>query len=138
MAPAKLLDTDICIQVLRGVPGAVQRIAAELAGGEIFISVITAFELVYGAEKSPRAPEELTKIRRFIAGGPRTAPFTTEDAESAGRIRATLARRGEMIGAYDMLIAGQGLARDWTVVTANTREFARVEGLRLEDWRERR
>jgi len=65
------------------------------------------------------------------------APFEATDAESAGRLRATLSGRGEMIGAYDLLIAGQGLARDWTVVTANTREYARVDGLRLETWIDR-
>ena len=131
----KLLDTDICIDVLRGAPDVVERLAAELAEGDVAISAITAFELVWGAQNSPRAVEELAKVQRFLAGGPPTIPFDQTDAETAGRIRASLARRGRMIGAYDLLIAGQGLARGRIVVTANTREFARVGGLRLEDWR---
>src|SRR4051794_25565953 len=112
----RLLDTDICIEVLRGAPGAVQRMAAEMAGGELRVSAVTAFELVYGAEKSGRA-EERWKVRRFIGGGPSVTPFDEDDAQAAGTIRADLARRGEMIGAYDLLIAAQGLARDWVVVT---------------------
>ena len=134
---AKLLDTDICIEVLRGRRDAVERMAAEMISNELRICAVSAFELIFGAEKSPRAADELTKVRAFLAGGPRIAPFEAADAESAGRLRAALSGRGEMIGAYDLLIAGQGLARDWTVVTANTREFARVDGLRLETWIDR-
>jgi len=134
---AKLLDTDICIEVLRGRPGAVERMAAEMVAGELCVSAVSAFELVFGAEKSPRARDELAKVKAFLAGGPSVAPFEATDAEAAGRLRATLSQRGEMIGAYDLLIAGQALARDWTVVTANTREFARVDGLRLETWIDR-
>jgi tRNA(fMet)-specific endonuclease VapC len=62
------------------------------------------------------------------------ADLTRGDAEAAGRLRADLSLRGQTIGAYDLLIAGQGLARGWMVVTANTREFARAIGLTLEDW----
>ena len=136
-ASAKLLDTDICIEVLRGRRAAVERMAAEMVSGDLRICTITAFELVFGAESSPRVGDELAKVRAFLAGGPRVAPFETGDAECAGRLRAALSGRGEMIGAYDLLIAGQGLARAWTVVTANTREFARVQGLRLETWIDR-
>jgi len=60
--------------------------------------------------------------------------FTAEDAEQAGRIRATLEGLGKPIGAYDLLIAGQALRHKATVVTANSSEFARVKGLRLQDW----
>lgn len=60
--------------------------------------------------------------------------FVEEDAVAAALIKANLAARGQMIGAYDLMIAGQALARGWTVVTGNTHEFSRVEGLKLEDW----
>jgi tRNA(fMet)-specific endonuclease VapC len=96
--------------------------------------VITVYELIRGAAKSGRTTEELAKISRFIEGGPQSTPFEWADAEAAGHLRAALARRGEMIGAYDILIAGQALARGWIVVTANSDEFARVEGLQLENW----
>ena len=62
------------------------------------------------------------------------APFSATDADRTARLKADLAARGQMIGAYDLMIAGQALARGWTVVTGNTHEFSRVEGLKLEDW----
>jgi tRNA(fMet)-specific endonuclease VapC len=61
--------------------------------------------------------------------------FDREDARRAGEIRALLASRGSMIGPYDVLIAGQAVARDMILVTSNTNEFARVPDLRMEDWR---
>jgi len=76
----------------------------------------------------------MAKVQQFIDAGPTVADLTRGDAEAAGRLRADLSSRGQMIGAYDLLIAGQGLARGWTVVTANTREFARATRLTLEDW----
>jgi tRNA(fMet)-specific endonuclease VapC len=66
--------------------------------------------------------------------GIRMIPFEEVDAEAAGRIRAVLQTRKQPIGPYDTLIAGQALARDLTLVTANQREFARVDGLLWEDW----
>ena len=62
------------------------------------------------------------------------APFDEADAASAARLKALLASVGRPIGAYDLLIAGQALARNWILVTANTREFSRVPGLVVEDW----
>ena len=105
-----------------------------MVSGDLRICTVSAFELVFGAERSPRVGDELAKVRAFLPGGPRAAPFEAGDAECGGRLRAAPSGRGEMIGAYDLLIAGQGLARDCTVVTANTRAFARVDGLRLETW----
>lgn len=129
----KLLDTNVCIAAIRGHPNVVARMEAELPGGELRVSVVTVFELVYGAKKSGRA-DEMTKVNRFIDGGPTTVEIDRADATMAGRLRAELAARGTMIGAYDLLIAGQARARRWGVVTANTGEFARVDGLALEDW----
>jgi tRNA(fMet)-specific endonuclease VapC len=60
--------------------------------------------------------------------------FDKEDAQQAGEVRALLASNGTPIGAYDVLIAGQAVARNLILVTHNTREFGRVPGLRLEDW----
>ena len=60
--------------------------------------------------------------------------FSIEDAGSAAVVRARLERKGTPIGPYDVLLAGQALARDLTLVTNNTREFRRVKGLKLEDW----
>jgi tRNA(fMet)-specific endonuclease VapC len=127
-----LLDTNVCVALLRGNPTVVDRLAdAQL--DDLRTSTITIFELSYGAAKSGRS-EEFAKVRGLMAHRIQAVHVTEDDAEVAGRLRADLAARGEIIGAYDLLIAGQALARDWTVVTANTREFARVRGLRTEDW----
>ncbi|MDE0690916.1 MAG: PIN domain-containing protein [Gammaproteobacteria bacterium] len=63
-----------------------------------------------------------------------TVPFGKEDARASGAIRAELEDVGRRIGPYDLMIAGQGRARNLTVVTANTRKFERVTGLSIEDW----
>lgn len=89
------------------------------------------FELTYGALKSARAAENL-KVLGDI--GMQALDITTDDARAAGQIRYQLEHSGTPIGAYDVLIAGQALARDLTLVTRNTREFARVDGLRVENW----
>jgi tRNA(fMet)-specific endonuclease VapC len=131
----KLLDTNICIEVLRGRSAMVSRFSSEFAeGGDLRISTITVFELVYGAARSGREGGEVAKIARFIEGGPAPVNLDQTDAESAGRVRADLTSRGLIIGAYDLLIAGQALARGWTVVSANIREFERVQGLNVESW----
>lgn len=130
----KLLDTNVCIAVLRGAIDAGERLVAELAEGDLRMSSVTVFELVHGAARSARPHQEMIKINRFIDTGPVPVEFGRDDAEAAGRVRADLAARGLMIGAYDLLIAGHALARGWTVVTANTREFMRVAGLTVEDW----
>ena len=130
----KLLDTNVCIAILRGQAAARERLVAELGHEDLRLSAITAYELAFGAMNGPRPDEEMDKISRFIDGGPGVTDLNREDAEAAGRIRADLSARGQMIGAYDLLIGGQALARSWTLVTANTREFTRITGLRLEDW----
>ena len=130
----KLLDTNVCIAILRGQAAAVDLLVAELGREDLRLSAITAYELAFGAMNGPRPDEELAKISRFIDGGPGVTDFNRGDAEAAGRIRADLSTRGKMIGAYDLLIGGQAIARSWTLVTANTREFTRITGLKLEDW----
>ena len=74
------------------------------------------------------------RLRDFFGGGWRVADFDEEDARRAGEVRAQLEREGKPIGAYDILIAGQALRRGHKLVTANSKEFARVKGLHWEDW----
>ncbi len=62
-------------------------------------------------------------------------PYTAEDARASASVRAALEKKGKPIGAYDVLIAGAALARGFTLVTANRREFERVSGLQVENWR---
>jgi tRNA(fMet)-specific endonuclease VapC len=89
---------------------------------------------MYGAAKSQRPQQNRRIATEFLAGNLEILDFSAADAQAAGNIRALLERAGKPIGAYDTLIAGQALARNLILVTANTREFARVPSLKLEDW----
>jgi tRNA(fMet)-specific endonuclease VapC len=88
-------------------------------------------ELFYGAFKSRRASHNVALVDALQFP---VVEFDREDARLAGEIRASLSARGMEIGPYDVLIAGQAVARDMILVTHNTREFGRVPGLRIEDW----
>jgi tRNA(fMet)-specific endonuclease VapC len=128
---AYLLDTNAVIVLLNGSsPELVERLRSH-APDQVGLSVIALHELHFGAWKSARIEANLAVLARLRF---QIIPFETEDAEEAGRIRADLARQGRPIGPYDALIAGQARARSLTLVTANMREFLRVEGLTVEDW----
>ena len=99
--------------------------------GEVALSAVGMSKLWFGAFKSAQADAVPSRLEQFDLP---VLPFDAQDARGAGQVRATLSRAGRLIGADDMLIAGQALARDLTLVTHNTREFSRVSGLRLEDW----
>ena len=96
--------------------------------------VVVTFELWYGVAKSARPEINSQRLETFLTGPVIVLPFDDEDARVAGSIRATLEVSGKRIGAYDVLIAGQALARELTLVTANVSEFSRVKGLRWQDW----
>lgn len=128
-----LLDTDTCIYIARQRPPQVHRRLQELTYGQVHISVITEFELTYGALKSARPQEKLAQVAQVA----RLAPPLVLDSASmalAAQIRLDLEQQGIRIGAYDILIAGQALNLGLVLVTHNLREFGRVQGLRLEDW----
>lgn len=131
-----LLDTNACIALINGAPPAVrsrfQR--ATSSSAEIYVSSVVAFELWYGVAKSARSALNTQRLETFLAGPVVVLPFEDEDARTAGSIRAALEVSGKPIGAYDLLIAGQALARQLTLVTANISEFSRVAGLTWQDW----
>ena len=130
-----LLDTNACITLLnRTDPGLEARVRRERVA-DVCLPAPVAFELYYGAFGSRRQQQNLT---RLDAVGLEIVPFDASDARSAGAVRAGLERLGCPIGPYDVLIAGQARARGLVLVTANTREFARVDGLECEDWSDRR
>lgn len=109
-------------------------IAAKLARSQLFLSSIVVHELWFGVANSQQLRWNVAVLRKFIAQGFVSLDFTDDDAEVAGQIRAYLKAAGTPLGAYDTLIAGQALARGLTLVTANTREFSRIDGLKLVDW----
>ena len=126
-----LLDANAVIGLLNNANSALGRRVRQEKIDDVAISAIVAHELYYGAYKSRRAAHNLALVDalRF-----QVIEFDREDARQAGQIRAFLASRGTLIGGYDVLIAGQAVARNLILVTHNLREFNRVPGLRLEDW----
>lgn len=128
-----LLDTNICIYFMKNTyPDLTARLLA-LSPSELCLSSITVYELAYGAAKSNWGEKSRQNMAMFLAPFS-ILPFTTEDAVTAGAIRANLERQGTIIGPYDIQIAAQGLTRKLTIITHNTKEFSRVRDLKLEDW----
>jgi len=130
------LDTNAVIAAINvRVPGVRQRLEQALAErADVGIPIVVWFELHYGAAKSARVQQNRAALAAFLALDVAIWPFDIEDAEEAGDIRVTLERAGTPIGPYDILIAAQARRRGALLVTANGREFARVPGLRFEDW----
>ena len=108
--------------------------AALVAGADIYVSAVVAFELWYRVAKSKRRELNTERVETFFAGPVQLWPMEDDDARAAGEVRAQLEAAGQPIGAYDALIAGQAVQRGATLVTANVGEFARVEGLKWESW----
>jgi len=127
-----LLDTNLCIRVLRDRPPQVRE-RFNLEADSLCISTIVMTELLHGAAKSARPAHNRNEVERFAARLEVLA-FDAPAADHAADIRANLEARGEMIGGYDLLIAGHARSRGLTVITGNLSEFRRVDGLRCEDW----
>jgi tRNA(fMet)-specific endonuclease VapC len=130
------LDTSIVIAAInRRIPQVRDRLLQTLVDGTVVgVPAIVLFEMWYGIKKSARPRENTHNLSAFLALDVTLWSFEPEDAEEAGDIRATLAKAGTPIGPYDVLIAAQARRRGATLVTANKREFARVPGLKTEDW----
>ena len=127
-----LLDTNTCIAAMRHHTLVLQRMA-EVAPADCAMSSITSYELFTGVEKCADPAKELAKVDLLLATISELV-FDGGAAREAGRIRALLESQGCMIGAYDVLLAGHARSAGLTLVTANTAEFSRVPGLKLEDW----
>ncbi len=129
------LDTSTVVDFLRKPPAAlIARVAEATSAGELSISAVVLFELANGALRHGR-PRDQARLNAFLEGGVVVWPFDDDDAWEAARVRSSLEADGRGIGPFDTLIAGQALAKGLVLVTSNTREFSRVSGLRLEDWR---
>ena len=128
-----MLDTNICIFVIKHKPETVIQRFMEHDPSEICISSITYAELVHGVEKS-RAKEKNRIALTLLLSKIQIIPFDSLAAQVYGVVKADLQRQGTPIGPLDTLIASHAKSLDLTLVTNNTREFIRVEGLKLEDW----
>ena len=129
------LDTNICITCIRKsikTENIVRRFI-EYGYFNIKLSTIVIAELMHGAYKSKRTEKTLSDTEEFIAGF-EVIPFDYDAAVAYGKIKASLERKGQVIGSNDMLIAAVALSRNAVLVTNNTREFSRIDGLKLDDW----
>nr|MBI1228518.1 PIN domain-containing protein [Cytophagales bacterium] len=128
-----LLDTNICIYVIKQRPEIVLKKLKSHAISAIKISSVTISELYYGVAKSERRKTNEDALINFLSPF-EFIPFTESDAIVYGGIRAELERKGQPIGPYDLQIAAQALSRGLTVVTNNEKEFRRISGLSVENW----
>ena len=129
------LDTNVVIAVLNRQPAPLlERFTHELPRGTLALSAVVMFELWYGVANSARRQENADRLAVFLQAPITVLPFDQEDAQEAGALRTELKRAGTPIGPYDLLIAAQARRRGAVLVTANTDEFARVTGLKTEDW----
>lgn len=126
-----LLDANAVIALLNDKDSRLAQRARQNKPGDIGISAIVSHELFYGAFKSQRAARNVTLVDSLQF---EVLEFDKEDSRQAGEIRAALAVKGMPIGPYDVLIAGQAVARNLILITHNTDEFGRVPGLQIEDW----
>ena len=130
-----LLDSNICVDYLRdNQPVVVERIRREPTQNIRLCSVVLG-ELYCGAFRSADPPKNLALLHKFV-GSFISLPFNDAAARIYGEERARLEKLGTKIGPHDMQIAAIALANQLTVVTHNTTEFARVQGLLVEDWRQ--
>jgi tRNA(fMet)-specific endonuclease VapC len=131
-----LLDTNACIALINGTEINVRRRFKRAVAREsvILLSSIVAFELWYGVANSQRKDSNTQRLETFLGGPLEWALFEEDDARAAGTVRAELETVGRRVGAYDVLLAGQARRRGATLVTSNTKEFARVRGLKWVDW----
>jgi tRNA(fMet)-specific endonuclease VapC len=128
-----LLDTNVCVMYLNGRSASVRDRLHSISLEEMAVCSIVKAELFYGAMRSNNPTRTLERQQDFLASFA-SLPFDDEAAIVCGQIRARLASAGTPIGVCDLLIAAIALANNLTLVTHNTREFGRVDGLQVEDW----
>ena len=128
-----LLDTNICIYLIKKRPLEVIERFRQHPPRDVAISTITLFELQYGIEKSKYRQRSENALTKFLLPL-NLLKFDRSSAVEAAAIRAKLEKKGMVIGPYDMLIAGLAKSLDMILVTNNTKEFERIVGLNLENW----
>lgn len=129
---AYLLDTNIVSDLVRNPQGKCASKVATVGDGNVCTSIVVAAELRYGASKKRSA--RLTRQLEAVLGALEIVPLEVPADATYGQVRAKLEAAGTPIGGNDMLIASHALALGLTLVTDNEREFARVGGLKIENW----
>jgi len=128
-----MLDTDICIYIMKRKPLLVLDRLKLLQPGQLSMSAITFAELMNGAKKSQRVEANVSRLNA-LGEILEICSFDQQAAIVYGEVRSSLEKRGEVIGPHDLLIAAHALSLGRTLITNNEREFKRVEGLELENW----
>mgnify|MGYP006443763489 CR=1 FL=1 len=128
-----ILDTNICIYIIKKKTGAVFNRFKELTPGNIAISSITLAEMQYGIGKSSKPIQNQEALDQFLLPL-EILDFSAKAAVEYGRVRSALEKQGTPIGSLDMLIAAHAISVGAVLVTNNTNEFNRVSGLKTENW----
>lgn len=128
-----LLDTNICIYIIKARPAGVLARFHRTKAENIAVSSVTVAELEYGVSKSARPTQNRTALLKFLVPF-RVLDFDSTDAMTYGLMRADLEARGRTIGPYDLQIAAQAMRYGVALISNNVREFSRVPGLKLENW----
>ena len=128
-----MLDTNICIYLIKKKPTRVLDRFKKVEISEITISSITLSELLYGVSKSSKPEQNLMALTQFVAPL-EILPYGDDAAKYYGDLRAHLEKQGNPIGSLDMLIAAHALSISGTLVTNNEKEFNRVPNLKIENW----
>lgn len=128
-----MLDTNACIAVINQNPLRVRQRLLQVSPTEVAISEIVRYELAFGVCKSQQPERNQARLNYFLRYV-QVLEWGEAQSVTAAQIRCELARKGTPIGHYDNLIAAHARSLDVTLVTHNTREFGRIEGLRIEDW----
>jgi len=128
-----LLDTNICIYAIKNRPISVLERIKENSKLGIYISSLTIAELEYGIENSKKVEDNRVSLIKFLSIF-NILSFDDKDAIPYGKLKAKLKREGNIIGPIDMLLAAQALSKDLILATNNTKEFERIENLKLENW----
>ncbi len=128
-----MLDTNICIYIIKRKPAKVLEHLKGLSISEIAVSSITLSELEYGVAKSSRPEQNRQALSQFLSPFD-ILPYDDRAAVHYGDIRSHLEKKGKIIGAMDMLIAAHARSLGLTIVTNNTREFKRILHLNVENW----
>lgn len=128
-----MLDTDICIYLIKGKPESLMHKLESFIHEELALSVITAAELERGMQKSRYPEKSKLALMKYLSPFS-ILPFDFNAAKFFGTTSKELEAKGTMIGPYDSLIAAHALSVGATLVTNNTKEFERVPGLMVENW----
>ena len=130
-----MLDTNICIYVIKHKPEKVFRKLQTIHPEDVCISSVTYVELVHGVEKSAAVEKNRLALSMLLANM-EILDFDVDAADCYGKIRADLEKKGTAIDPLDMMIAGHAQSLGYTVVTNNVKEFSRVSALKIENWAE--